>query len=334
MMRTRPFVVLLAISTFLILFTARQHLHELGEVICTYSSFHKLVQQHPDLLYRYPESVAQTERTPKILHNIALGDADLTKYDTAIKSCRQLHPDWKHMLWRDDNAASFLSEHYPDILPHYTGYHQNIQRANIIRYALLYKLGGVYLDLDVTCHVALDSTPLVRLPLVTPGAYPAGVNNAFIAAHPDHPFLAQLLNSLPSHDLYWGLPMRIPYVENMMSTGCMFFSNEWLVYVRELLAGRQEQKVFILANEQGQTEPHMLRGKVTTPIFSHGGASSWHSWDAAMLVMIGKHYILFLVLLLFALTLAIGWPLYLCTASRRRPWRRRKCGVFSLMMSG
>lgn len=128
--------------------------------------------------------------------------------------------------------------------------------------------------------------------------------------------------------------MRIPYVENMMSTGCMFFSNEWLVYVRELLAGRQEQKVFILANEQGQTEPHMLRGKVTTPIFSHGGASSWHSWDAAMLVMIGKHYILFLVLLLFALTLAIGWPLYLCTASRRRPWRRRKCGVFSLMMSG
>lgn len=323
-MRTRRLMVLTAILTFLLILALHQHLYELGEVIRIYGAFHRLIQQHPDLLYRYPERVAQAGSVPKIIHHIALGNGNLTKHDAARQSCRQLHADWKHQLWTDDNATSFISEHYPYILPHYTHYLQNIQQANILRYAVLFKFGGVYLDLDVTCRVALDSTPLMSLPLVTPGAYPAGVNNAFIAAQAGHPFLAELLGSVPSHDLYWGFPMRVPYVENMMSTGCMFFSNEWMAYVRQLLAGRQDQKVLILSDKHGDMGPHMLRGKVTTPIFTHGGASSWHSWDAALILVIGKHYMLLLAWLPIALAL-VASGLYFCAASRRRGSLRRKC---------
>jgi mannosyltransferase OCH1-like enzyme len=251
------------------------------------------------------------------MHQIAIGNGNLTQYDAARQSCRQLHADWKHQLWTDDNATSFISENYPYILPHYTHYPQNIQRANILRYAILHKFGGVYLDLDVTCRIALDSTPLMSLPLVTPGAYPAGVNNAFIATQASHPFFAELLSSVPRHDLYWGFPMRVPYVENMMSTGCMFLSNEWMTYVRQLLAGRQDPRVFILSDEQGDMDIHMLRGKVTTPLFTHGGASSWHSWDAMLFQVIGKHCMLLLAWLPMALAL-VALGLYFCAIPRRR----------------
>lgn len=331
--RSRIFITLAIILTLQAIVLLRRHFHELGEVARTYSTFHNLVQQHQGLLYRYPEPANKEKTVPRILHNIALGDANTVKYQEAINSCRKLHPDWKYMLWGDDNATSFMSEYYPEILPHYKRYPQNIQRANVLRYALLHKLGGVYLDLDVTCHVALDSTPLITLPFVSPGAHPAGVNNAFIATHSGHPFLTQLLKSVPSHDMHWGLPMRIPYVENMMSTGCMYFSNEWMVYVRELLAGRQKEKVFILADEKGQLGPHMLRGKVTTPIFSHGGASSWHSWDAVMFLVIGQHYLLFIFFLLSVLMLAVALPIYLRKRSRTRP-QRRMCDVLSLVGYG
>ncbi|KAI6782775.1 glycosyltransferase family 32 [Emericellopsis cladophorae] len=325
-MRARPLALFLGTGCFCIIALAlRHHIFQVAEVARTYATFHRLVEKHPELLYRYPEPAEGPERVPKRIHHIALGGGtQVSEHDEAIRSCREPHPTWEHHVWTDDKAVEFLQEHYPDILPHYTGYAQNIQRANVLRYALLHKLGGVYLDLDVSCHVALDSTPIVRLPLVTPGAYPAGVNNAFIAAQPRHPFLARVLDQVPHHDMFWGVPMRIPYVENMMSTGCMFFTNRWMSHVRDLLAGRQDQPVYVLADAEGRMEPHMLRGRVTTPLFTHGGASSWHGWDAALILVIGKHYLVFGALLCATVVGTGLAAVHLCKASRRRSWFRRR----------
>jgi hypothetical protein len=33
---------------------------------------------------------------------------------------------------------------------------------------------------------------------------------------------------------------------------------------------------------------HNLNGPVSTPLFNHLGSSSWHSYDAAMIVSLGK----------------------------------------------
>jgi hypothetical protein len=35
---------------------------------------------------------------------------------------------------------------------------------------------------------------------------------------------------------------------------------------------------------------HSLNGPVSTPIFNHLGSSSWHSYDAAMIVSLGKSH--------------------------------------------
>jgi inositol phosphorylceramide mannosyltransferase catalytic subunit len=126
----------------------------------------------------------------------------------------------------------FISENYPYILLYYTYYPQNIQQVNILRYAILYKFGSIYLDLNITYYIALNSTLLISLPLITPSVYPTGVNNTFITTQASHPFFAELLSSIPRYDLYWDFLMCVPYIENMMSTGCMFLSNEWITYMR------------------------------------------------------------------------------------------------------
>lgn len=319
MIRARTVKYLAIAAVVLTIVSLYEHIRQVGEVVRTYSTFHPLIHNHPDLLYRYPEERKDAKPVvPKIMHLIALGTADLSKYSDAIGSCRELHSDWQHNVWTDANATSFLQENYPDIVPHYTGYHQNIQRANVLRYALLHKFGGVYLDLDVSCHVALDKTPIMTLDFVSPGAHPAGVNNAFIATKPNHPFLGRVLAAVPHFDMYWGLPMRIPYVENMLSTGCMYYTNRWMDYVRELLWGGVQDPVYILATEDGDIYPHMLRGKITTPLFSHGGASSWHGWDAALLLTIGNHYMLFMVGGLATAAAVVALVFYKCIGARRR----------------
>lgn len=324
-MRSRSVAALLAFSLLLVFLSLRKHINVLLDIAHTYSTFYPLLRNHPELLYKYPEAVDQSAHVSKIIHHVALGSGsnNLTKYQPAMDSCRNLHPDWQYNLWTDANATSFMREYYPEIAPHYEGYFQNIQRANVLRYAVLHKYGGVYFDLDVTCSISLEKTPLLGLPFVSPGAHPAGVNNAFIATRPGHAFLTHLLNSVPRHDMYWGLPMRLPYIENMLSAGCMFFSNMWMEYAGALVAGYEKERVHILADETGDIAPHMLRGVVKTPIMAHGGASSWHGWDAAAIVAIGKYYRTVVTVLMAVVVVSTMLLLYRCLgARRRRAWWR------------
>jgi hypothetical protein len=87
----------------------------------------------------------------------------------------------------------------------------------------------------------------------------------------------------------------MPYVENMLTAGCMFITNAWIEYTRNHEALERQDKVFVLADEHRMLESHMLRGATTTPLFKHGGASSWHSWDAAVIVFIGAYWTQILV---------------------------------------
>lgn len=305
----------------------RHHLRDLAEVIRTYSTFKNLELDK----YRYPPDQSEADfarnapfLAPNILHQIFLQEgrnSSLDKYQPARTSCEALHTSWYHMLWTDDNATTFVADNYPAILPHYINYAQTIQRTNILRYLLLHHYGGVYLDLDVKCRTPLDD--FQHLPWVTPAAHPAGINNAFILTKPQHPFLNELIAKIPSRDLTWGLP----YVENMLSTGCMFITNAWMSYMRRNSEHEWEDKVFVLADEYGGLEGQMLRGKVVTPVFEHGGASSWHSWDAGLIFFVGKHAGVVLGLLGAAL-IGLGAMLVYWSFRRRMLRHRRRSRDF------
>ena len=315
----------IAVVTFTT-FYLRQHIRVLSEVVRTYSNFYPYLDAHSDVLFRYmPNAVNSTlpdaDTTllvPRMIHQIHLAEGRpsvVGKHQAAIDSCRDIHQGWNHTIWTDQTASAFMETNYPTIFPHYQGYKQSIQRANILRYALLDHFGGVYLDLDVTCLQSLETIRAV--PWLTPVAHPAGVNNAFIQARKGHPFLRHLLASVPSRDISWGMP----YIENMLSTGCMYFSNMWMSYTRSDDHLDPSSTVHILANESGDINAHMLRGVVTTPLFKHGGASSWHGWDAAMIVLIGKYYTLILQGFL-VLSILTGWLVWRLTGGRNRRRRR------------
>lgn len=324
-------------SAALAIFLLRRHIEVLSEVVQTYSSFYPYLEAHPDTLYRYhadvshvlPSHVAQDLLVPRTIHQIHLMEGRpsvLGKHQAAIESCRDVHEGWNHTIWTDETATAFMQTHYPVVFPHYQRYPQSIQRANILRYALLDHFGGVYIDLDVTCRRSLE--PLRDIPWLSPAAHPAGVNNAFIQARRGHPFLRHLLSAVPSRDISWGLP----YIENMLSTGCMFYSNMWMSYARSHLDSDPIDKLHVLADERGDVDGHMLRGVITTPLFKHGGASSWHGWDAAMIVLIGRYYSIILqaCTVLALLGVWLVWRLVGARNKRRRSsWNALVKGAMS-----
>lgn len=325
-------LLLLLLGTGILVFDLRTHICELGEVVRTYATFQILLGRNPNLLYRYQDSEQANNEAqgpynnaiPRVMHHIALGNVNLSQYTAMMHSCISLHPGWTHMLWMDENGTDLIRDKYPYILPHYTRYPQDVQRADILRYAHLHSVGGVYLDLDVTCREALDSTPILHLPFVTPAAHPAGINNAFMASRPGHQFLTDLLDAVPPHNLFWGLPMRIPYVETMFTTGCMFLSNQWMRYVFRYLGEKRSDAVYVLANQDGDVKPQMLRGKTSTPLFMHNGSSSWHSWDATFFLLVGRHYILSIGFIVALVVLVVD---YLCNFFKPKQGRRGRGGI-------
>jgi hypothetical protein len=117
----------------------------------------------------------------------------------------------------------------------------------------------------------------------------------------------------------------------------MFFTNVWMAYVRESAAqvgydseGKAgDDRVQVLADDDGHLEIHMLRGRVVTPLFEHGGASSWHGWDAAAIVLVGDHYGYFLVLGILGCLCGFGLVLRIASSRRavRKPWFSSEAAV-------
>ena len=59
------------------------------------------------------------------------------------------HPHWQYWFWTKESQEKFLRERYPKYLPQYLEYELDIQRADMIRFLILYEFGGIYADLDV-----------------------------------------------------------------------------------------------------------------------------------------------------------------------------------------
>lgn len=81
---------------------------------------------------------------PKIIHQIWLGDQ--SKRPTELmNSIKLMNPDWEYYLWTDDNLPEDLTlRSRIDAIPDY----EMPAKADLLRYELLYKFGGVYIDAD------------------------------------------------------------------------------------------------------------------------------------------------------------------------------------------
>jgi hypothetical protein len=141
--------------------------------------------------------------------------------------------------------------------------------------------------MDLACRRSLG--PLRQFDVVNVGARPVGVSNGFMMAAPRHPFLQQIVDSLPAYNINW----FFPYLTVMFSTGpmvrarcpfclmCMAETCSWPQFLsaQHLLHPLPGRNFLRILDERF----HRLNGRVSTPLFHHLGSSSWHGDDARRL---------------------------------------------------
>ena len=98
---------------------------------------------------------------PKIIHQTFHSRRDLPDFLAEnIRKLQSMNPDWEYRLYEDADCERFIRENYDaqtfrlfqSIHPAY-----GAARADFFRYLLLYRVGGVYLDIKSGCAVPLNS---------------------------------------------------------------------------------------------------------------------------------------------------------------------------------
>ncbi len=129
-------------------------------------------------------AVEQQPKIPKIIHMIWLGKEFPEKFHAYRNSWIEKHPEWTHILWIDNpinykygTAIEDIANLKQDLLDDAYATKQLVisikdiqlhnksifdaaenlaEKSDILRYELLYRLGGVYVDTDFECIKPLD----------------------------------------------------------------------------------------------------------------------------------------------------------------------------------
>jgi mannosyltransferase OCH1-like enzyme len=131
---------------------------------------------------------------PKIIHQTAR-TADIPKaWRTFQDKARRLHPDWDYRLWTDADNQALVEERMPAIVPSFRSLPLNIMRADLIRYVIMYQMGGLYFDFD---YEFLKPFSYQERDIVVPresddGAQPF-LGNSVLASRAGHPFWRAVL---------------------------------------------------------------------------------------------------------------------------------------------
>jgi len=114
-----------------------------------------------------------------------VGDAPMPSYlIEGLETWRSLMPTWKIRLWTNDNISEFP-------LDLVNKAEKGAQKADILRYMIVEKYGGVYVDADIIPHRSLEPILALGEAVVCHDNDLTWnyIINAFFAAVPHHPMM-------------------------------------------------------------------------------------------------------------------------------------------------
>lgn len=157
---------------------------------------------------------------PRFIHQLCLGlpkERLPSEVRSNIAFLQQNNPGWQYKIYEDADALAFIDRNYPpEILSLYQSLNEayGAARADFLRYLIMYKLGGVYLDLKSTITKKLDDVLIDTDTYILahwenkPGDFyqgwgifpelppPGEYQQWHIIAAPHHPFLAAAIQEV------------------------------------------------------------------------------------------------------------------------------------------
>jgi mannosyltransferase OCH1-like enzyme len=161
-------------------------------------------------------------KIPKIIHQIWINDTKEipVKYIPYVSSVISKHPGWEYILWDVEKAKNLGMR----TLDRFNELDHWAYRADILRYEIMHRFGGVYLDCDFQLLRPLDS--ILEIPeVVEKGAFLCNEDE-----NVDDYMSIGVFGAVPGHEIFGAatsraLTINFDYTKSayLLPTGPMFF---------------------------------------------------------------------------------------------------------------
>lgn len=171
---------------------------------------------------------------PKIIHQ-TYKNYDLPEiYKFCQEKIKNLHPDFKYCFYTDLDIDQFIKTNFSEYYNKFNQLPRMIMKIDMFRYFLMYKFGGIYVDMD---YLMVNNFDLLDYKLILPinredsSGNPICLGNCIFASEPNHPFWKLLIDSLFNIDR-----TQIDFKNdknidnNKFGTGPLFVFDNWKNY--------------------------------------------------------------------------------------------------------
>lgn len=197
---------------------------------------------------------------PKVFHQIWI-NRDNPELPEKFRVYRDgwlaLHPDWEYKLWNLDNLG--FTPRRMDLISAASNY---AQMADILRYEILLRHGGVYLDTDFECLRNIDPI-LIGVKNFSCSEDGLSISIGIIGVEPNSIYMERCLSALPE---------RVGEINTAVETGPGLFT-------RVLLGGGLAGDFTLFPREwfypYNWNEPHRANDHFPQAYAVHRWASSW-----------------------------------------------------------
>lgn len=138
------------------------------------------------------EKKKKTQIIPKLLHLIWIGEKE-NPYLKNIETYKKFNPDWQIKIWNNENIPKVINEYTYNNMNSWAG------KVDVLRLEILYKYGGVYVDLDSICLRSLNPLIINQTLIASKGTYKK-IANGFLGCTKKHPAFKDMIENLDSRN--------------------------------------------------------------------------------------------------------------------------------------
>jgi mannosyltransferase OCH1-like enzyme len=236
------------------------------------------------------ENIHLRSGIPEIIHQVWEGKTSPIS-ELALQlaeTWKKHHSGWQYELWNKERMESFVMENFPEMEKIYFGYKYDVQRWDVIRYLILYKIGGLYVDFDFECLNVFDDfikdekkcyfsmEPNEHCLAFNREIY---FNNALMITPPNHVFFQNIIEHLCSASVSY---TSNKFQDVMISTGPLMltdlydnFEEKQLIelFPPELVSPWSKREVLLYRNNM--IDESVLDKKLNDAIAIHYFLGSW-----------------------------------------------------------
>lgn len=170
---------------------------------------------------------------PKIIHQIWIGGEIPESFQRASDRLCKLHPDYKYILWTDNNLPKDMINQ-----PVLDQIKKDGELKSVIsdcyRYEILARYGGIYSDFDIIYFKPFDELIKGKKEIIVE-ENSITISNCFIAVEQNHPFIHNVINNLRAN--YFG---NKDTASILTSGGIFFYSDMAQKWAEELYIAPRE----------------------------------------------------------------------------------------------